>query len=251
MPTCLTPYGAEPAVGVAGRDRRDADERAATAAHHLARRVLEHVHGAVDVEVDGVSPQLRVGLGDRPDGLRAARAMHHAVQPAVPCRRGVDRTATSSSLVMSAGSYRIDRIAGKGFDLLDRRREAVGVAADDHDGGAAATSPAATPLPIPLPPPVIEICPVFERKLHARPSQTGTGSSYRTMSPRGEYRSPGLVRAWPRGARGCRGGPAWSAWRCASPRRRAAGRSDTCSRCGPPSARDPARECGMRAAAPR
>ena len=84
---------AEPPVRVARRDGRDADERPSAAAHHLPGAVLEHVHAAVDVEVDGPPPRLRVDLGDRADRLRSARAVHDAIQPSVPRRRGLHHAA--------------------------------------------------------------------------------------------------------------------------------------------------------------
>src|SRR5258707_15347962 len=121
-------------MALAGRDRRYPHERTAAAAHQLARDVLEHVHGAVDVEVDRTSARFGVDLGDRPDGLRAARAMHPTVQPAVPRRRGVHRT-HGLFLVGDIG-WLITDLAPVTFervDLFDGRGEAVRIAADDHD----------------------------------------------------------------------------------------------------------------------
>ena len=118
-------------------------------------RVLEHVHGAVDVQVDGASPRLGVHLGDRADGQRAARAVHRAVQPAVPRRRRID-SAGDLVLVGDVGGLVADRAA------LALTASISSTAAASRSAlrptiiteAPEATRPAATPLPIPLPPPV-------------------------------------------------------------------------------------------------
>ena len=246
------PIGAEPPVGVAGRDRRDAHERTAASPDQLARDVLEHVHGAVDVQVDGASPAFRVDLGDRPDRFRATRAMHRPVELTVPCRRGVHRTGGLVLVgdvggLVANGAATLERL-----DLVDGPRQPVGVAADDHDRGAGCDQPGGHALADSAATAGDQICPVFERKLHATPSQTETGSRYRTMRKTCRRQRVLVTPAagHPR-ATAYRGGPPASASRYASPRRRAAGRPRTCSRCGPPSAHAPTRECGTRAATPR
>ena len=120
--------------------------------------MFEHVHGSVDVEVDGASPGLGIGLGDRPDGLGAAGAVHHAVQPAVPpCRRLDD--ALNLFLVGDIGGLEAHLCAGSCTrrpcgDFLRSRRQPPSVAADDHHVGPGQCQPGGHPLPIPLPPPV-------------------------------------------------------------------------------------------------
>ncbi len=236
--------GAEPAVGVAGGDRRDADERPASAAHHLPGAVLEHVHAAVDVQVDRAPPGVGVHLGERADGQRSAGAVHGAVQPAVPCRRGLDG-AGDLVLVGDVGGLVADRAAARldRVDLLDGRREPVGVAADDHDRGTGGDQAGGNALADPAATTGDQVRPVFERKLHADPFAPKLKQVLAI--------EPCARSARTTATRECPCGRSSSASGCANPRHPAAARRGTGSRCARPSARAPARECGRHAATPR
>ena len=174
--------GAEPAVYVAGRDRRDPDEGSPAGPDHLARGVLEDIHGAVDVEVDGAPPGLGVDLGDRADGLRTARAVHDAVQPAVPRGDRLDHPG-HLLLVGHVGGLEPDSTGRIGGDLGGGGREAVAAAADDHHVGAGTGQALGHTLADSAATPGHQVGPVGEIKLHGG-------------RPRGRSR-PGLRRKAP------------------------------------------------------
>src|SRR5690349_3927692 len=115
--------------------------------------MFDQIHGAVDVQVDGAPPQLGVDLGDGPDGLRPARAVHDTVQPAMPGGGCVDRPA---DLVLLGDVRRFvpHRTRPLGVDLIRGGAELVRIAADEHGVAAGGDDRGGGTLPIPLPPPV-------------------------------------------------------------------------------------------------
>ena len=68
--------------------------------------------------------------------------MHRTIQLAVPLRRGVDST-SHLFLMGDVGGLIADRatVSGQRLDLRDCARQAIGVAADDHDGGPGRDQP--------------------------------------------------------------------------------------------------------------
>ena len=99
--------------------------------------------------------------------------MHGAVQPTVPCRRSV-HDVSDLVFVGDVGRLIADRTAARlaRVDLLDGRRQPVGVAADDHDRGTGGNQAGGNALADPAAATGDQVCPVFERKLHADPFAT-------------------------------------------------------------------------------
>jgi hypothetical protein len=91
------------------------------------------------------------------------------MQPPVPRGRGVHRT---SDLVLVGDVGGLIAYGASRFnclDLFDGRREPIGVAADDHDGGPGGGEAGGDPLADPTATAGDQVSPVFERKLHASP----------------------------------------------------------------------------------
>ena len=129
--------------------------------------MLEQIHGAVDVEVDSPPPGVGVDLRDRADGLRPARAVHDTVQPSVPRRRGLHRTG-HLLLVGNVGGLG-DHVAGFRFrlDLINGRRQALGVATEDHHLGTGLNEAGGHTLSDTAAASGDQIGPVGEREFHA------------------------------------------------------------------------------------
>ena len=95
--------------------------------------------------------------------------MHRAVQPPVPRGRGVHRV---GDLVLVGDVGGLIAYGALGLErryLLDGRREPIGVAPDDHDGGPGGYQPGGHPLADSAATAGDQVGPVFERKLHASP----------------------------------------------------------------------------------
>ena len=91
-----------------------------------------------------------------------------------PCQAVTASTArvASSSLVMSAGSKRTEPGPLARLDLVDRGRQLVGVAADDHDGGTGGDQPGGHALAYSAATAGDQVRPVLERKLHVSSLET-------------------------------------------------------------------------------
>ena len=128
--------------------------RTAAATDHLPRGVLEDIHGAVDVQVDGAPPRLGVDLGDGADRLAATSAVHDPVQRAGP-RGGRLDDAAHFVFVGDVGRLveHVAAIGGQGRDLVGCGRKLVGIVATIITF-APAGRPLRRPPPIRLPPPV-------------------------------------------------------------------------------------------------
>jgi hypothetical protein len=128
--------------------------------------MFQHVHRAVDVQVDRAPPRVGVDLRDRPDRLAAARAMHDAVQPAGPCGGRFDN-ARDLVLVGDVGGFIAHRtVATGGLDLLCGAGQPVGVAADEHGAAARSDHRGRDALSDPASTASDQHCPIRQRQLH-------------------------------------------------------------------------------------